>query len=291
MGPRAVSPDVPGRAVRAGRTIEWDAAADDYGANRAPFPDLLVDLLQPLGVGVAGRRLADIGSGVGTPALQFARRGARVTAVDPAEAMLAVAVERAGHEGLDLATVVATAEATGLEPASHDSATVGQAWHWFDATAAVAEIRRILVPGGRLAICAFDWVVGADPLVDATFDVVRRHNPEVAAANPMEAVSRIDQWAAVTAEGGMTAVGSFEIALAADYTPDTWRGRLRASTWVNATLAEQAVAEVDAELRDVLADAPARLAIAHMLRAWVCESPGPPIPDRARQRAQGEGTP
>lgn len=276
-GPTDGSGPLPeGRTSRAGRVIEWDHAARDYADNRAPFPDVLVDLLAPLGVGAPGQHLVDVGTGVGTPALQFARRGVRVTGVEPAEAMLAEATRRATAEGLPFTPVVGTAEATGLPDAVADAVTAGQAWHWFDHAAAAAEFRRVLRPGGRLAVCSWDWVVGADDLVDATFDVLRRHNPDVVAANPLEAGDHRPHWLAALGAAGLRPVADLLLRTDATYSPTTWRGRLRASTWVRATLDEAAVAAVDADLAAVLADAPPRLAVPHHLVVAVVESPGPP---------------
>ena len=44
------------------------------------------------------------------------------------------------------------AEATGLPDASADAVTVAQAFHWFDGPRALAEIHRVLRPGGVLAL-------------------------------------------------------------------------------------------------------------------------------------------
>ena len=56
------------------------------------------------------------------------------------------------RSGLGSATVQATAEATGLEPAAFDLATAAQAFHWFDKPAALAEMARIVRPGGGIAL-------------------------------------------------------------------------------------------------------------------------------------------
>lgn len=51
-----------------------------------------------------------------------------------------------------IATLVGTAEETGLPDASADLVTAAQAWHWFDTERACAEILRILRPEGTLAL-------------------------------------------------------------------------------------------------------------------------------------------
>jgi SAM-dependent methyltransferase len=51
-----------------------------------------------------------------------------------------------------VATVQASAEATGLSPALADLATAAQSFHWFDREAALTEMARIVRPGGGVAI-------------------------------------------------------------------------------------------------------------------------------------------
>ncbi|WP_341856621.1 class I SAM-dependent methyltransferase [Brachybacterium sp. GPGPB12] len=116
----------------------------DYDRSRPGYPDAALDAMLAAGP----LRAVDLGAGTGKLAWALVERGLEVTAVDTSAAMLEVA--RARCEGL--ATRVAPAEATGPPAASAELVTVAQAWHWFDAEAASAEVVRSLAPGGVLAL-------------------------------------------------------------------------------------------------------------------------------------------
>jgi ubiquinone/menaquinone biosynthesis C-methylase UbiE len=60
-----------------------------------------------------------------------------------------------------------TAEAIPLPDDSADAVTVGQAFHWFDGPAALAEIERVLRPGGALALVWNRRAVETSPLHQA----------------------------------------------------------------------------------------------------------------------------
>ncbi|ART70936.1 SAM-dependent methyltransferase [Mycobacterium dioxanotrophicus] len=94
--------------------------------------------------------VVDVGCGPGTAARVAARRGARVTGVDPSTAMLRVASVITPRRAA-ITWSEGTAEAL---PVADDAATVVWALatvhHWQDVGAAVAEARRVLVAGGRL---------------------------------------------------------------------------------------------------------------------------------------------
>ncbi|SEQ22675.1 class I SAM-dependent methyltransferase [Mycolicibacterium nivoides] len=94
--------------------------------------------------------VVDVGCGPGTAARVAARRGARVTGVDPASTMLRIA-RLVTPKRAPISWRVGTAEAL---PVPDGSATVVWALatvhHWQDVDKAVAEARRVLVPGGRL---------------------------------------------------------------------------------------------------------------------------------------------
>lgn len=99
----------------------------------------------------AGDHVIDIGCGPGTAARVAARRGARVTGVDPAEPMLKLArvITAASRSKGEIDWVVAGAERLTLPD---ESVTVcwslASVHHWPDLEGGVSEVKRVLRPGG-----------------------------------------------------------------------------------------------------------------------------------------------
>ena len=103
--------------------VEFGRTASDYARHRAGFPETLFERLTQRGVVAAGERLLDLGTGTGSLARGFARRGLRVTGLDPARPLLDQARRLDDAAGVAVAYVEARAESTGLaEPASMWSA-------------------------------------------------------------------------------------------------------------------------------------------------------------------------
>ena len=139
-------------APAAVRARAFDAWADDYDRYRPGYPDALFDLIADRIELPTTPSVVDLGAGTGKVARAIAARGWRTTAVDPGEPMLAVLRERAAQEGLQIETRVATAERTGLPDAVFDAALAGEAYHWFDAPKALAEMGRIVRAGRGIAL-------------------------------------------------------------------------------------------------------------------------------------------
>jgi SAM-dependent methyltransferase len=124
------------------------SAADAYEESRPGYPGEAVDwLVRQLDLR-PGTTVIDLAAGTGKLTRLLTATGASVIAVEPVDAMRATlnrtAPEAEARPG--------TAEATGLADSSADAMTVAQAFHWFDGPTALAEIDRVLCPGGKLAL-------------------------------------------------------------------------------------------------------------------------------------------
>ena len=110
---------------------------------------LLLELLGPL----TGKMLLDVGCGDGALAAVLARGGARVTGLDADPAMVAAARQRAKREAVPLTVVEGKGEALPF-PSDKFDVTLAVTSLCFipDATQAIAEMARVLKPGGRLVI-------------------------------------------------------------------------------------------------------------------------------------------
>src|SRR5689334_21759548 len=96
-----------------------------------------------------GDRVLDACCGTGDLAVAVSRAGARVTGLDFSERML----ERARGKSAEVEWVQGDAQQLPFEDASFDAATVGfGVRNLEDLERGLAELRRILRPGGRLAI-------------------------------------------------------------------------------------------------------------------------------------------
>ncbi len=126
----------------------YAAQADAYARGRPDYPPAVRGWLRAaLGLG-PGKRAIELGAGTGkfTPNLQAI--GAHVFAVEPVAAMRA----QLHLQHPDLAVLGAAAEHLPLPDACVDAVVCAQSFHWFAHASALAEIKRVLKPGGALGL-------------------------------------------------------------------------------------------------------------------------------------------
>ena len=94
-------------------------------------------------------RVLDIAAGTGKLTRALVASGAAVVASEPSASMREVFADVAARTR---PRWVRTAEQLPFADHTFDAVTVAQAFHWFDAPAALGEIARVLRPGGGLAL-------------------------------------------------------------------------------------------------------------------------------------------
>jgi SAM-dependent methyltransferase len=126
------------------RSLSFGAAAAAYERGRPSYPPEAIDWLLPSGA----RNVLDLGAGTGKLTTRLVERGLHVVAVDPIPEMLEVLRTSLP----ETPALLGTAEEIPLDDNSVDAVLVAQAWHWFDPKRAIAEVARVLRPGGRLGL-------------------------------------------------------------------------------------------------------------------------------------------
>jgi SAM-dependent methyltransferase len=254
-------------------TVDFGLTAGDYAQYRAGFPDSLFDQLAIRGIGLAGQRVVDLGTGTGTLARGFALRGCAVIGIDPSAAMLDAARRLDHAANVAVEYRIGKAEETGLPDHSADVVTAGQCWHWFDRPAAAREVARIARPGGYAVIAHFDWIPLAGNVVEATERLILAHNP---AWKGSGGTGLHPAWLRDLAEAGFRDIETFSHDVDVPYTQEAWRGRIRASAGVGASLPPDAVAAFDRALAELLAQRypqPSLLTL-HRVFAIIARPPG-----------------
>jgi SAM-dependent methyltransferase len=207
------------------------ATADRYERFRPGYPEALVDwVLDTSGVRPPAAGL-DVGCGTGISTRAFAARGLDVLGVDPSEEMLDRA-RRAGGARYQLGE----STATGLASASVRLVVSGQAFHWFDLPATLAELRRVLVPSGW---CAAFWNIRArSPFLDAYEQLLHRYAHDYERRpKPLPTIE------AIAARPEVCSVHRVEFPNRQDLDRDGLVGRAFSSSYVAHDVAEKAALE------------------------------------------------
>jgi SAM-dependent methyltransferase len=132
----------------------WQKFSDrvsEYAQYRPTYAQSAVDFLKSEFHLPARAQIADVGAGTGIFSQQLLDAGFQVFAVEPGPEMRSEAEQALSRYALFRA-VDGTASDTGLDPLSVELVTAAQAFHWFDAEGARREFKRILKPGGHVAL-------------------------------------------------------------------------------------------------------------------------------------------
>jgi ubiquinone/menaquinone biosynthesis C-methylase UbiE len=165
-----------------------DGFAERYDSCRPRPPAALLELLCRYAGVDRPRLVVDLGSGTGLSTEVWASRAERVVGVEPNPRMLAVAEARAPS---NVEYVCAQAAETGLDGGTADVVTASQSFHWMAPDPTLAEVARVLRPGGVFCTYDYEWPPVIRPEIDAAFEALIRNLGNWGRARKLEHVQRM----------------------------------------------------------------------------------------------------
>lgn len=242
--------------------VDFAKTAGDYAVYRPAFDVRLFERLRALGIGMPGQSILDVGAGTGLLARELRAGGARVVECDASMELL--------RQARGAARVAAYAERLPFADWRFDVVTAGQCWHWFDRRVAPLEIRRVLRPGGRLAIVYQTYLPLPGNVAAASETLILRYRPQWRHAGGVgingQALKDIQM-------AGFTQIESFSFDMDIRYSRESWRGFVRTCSAVGPSLSPARLLEFDRDHAQWLEQWPETFDVPHRIFAAVASKP------------------
>lgn len=168
------------KPVIEGQAELFDRCASSYARYRPGYAAEALDQIIRRARLQPDDRVCDLGAGTGILSELLARRGLRVSAIEPLRQMRAMAKHRLAdfaETGLPIIFRRGTAERIPLRDASVRAVFCGQSFHWFDYARALPEISRVLVPHGWLAVMWNDRETSSERWIARLEALMKKYNP------------------------------------------------------------------------------------------------------------------
>lgn len=158
----------------------FDLAADLYQRVRPEYPTGLYERLLEITQLTPEARLLEIGCATGKATLPLARRGFRITCIEPGPALAAAARQNLAEFDVD----VVEARFEDWQPTGepYDMVFAATAWHWVDPSVAYPKAASTLAPAGWLALWGARHVIPYDG--DRFFEEIQPIYDEIGEGTP-----------------------------------------------------------------------------------------------------------
>lgn len=133
----------------------------------------------------------------------------------------------------------------------------------------IKEVHRVLNDKGKLVIVHLDWIPLDHNIVSQTEELILSFNPSWEGAG---GTGVYPSWLTQVAKGGFKNIETFTFDVSIEYSQEAWRGRVRASAGVGASLQQDKVLEFDNRLKQLLQENYDNIIeIPHRVFCLVCE--------------------
>jgi ubiquinone/menaquinone biosynthesis C-methylase UbiE len=240
--------------IDAGAGFDFGRTSEVYAKFRDIYPARMYERLSELGIGIAGQRVLDLGTGTGVLPRGMYHYGARWTGTDISENQIEQA--RRLSKGRSIEYLVCSAEEMDFADDSFDVVTAAQCFWYFEPGIVVPKIRRFLKPGGVFLKIYMSYVK-EEPITHDSNSLVRKINGNWSGGNPAIADLKTHYFSDPQTE-----------IIEADlpFTRETWHGRMLSSRGVLAAMNEDQVRQFDAEHRQMLEEKyPERFTVKHKI--------------------------
>ncbi|HYG74306.1 MAG TPA: class I SAM-dependent methyltransferase [Planctomycetota bacterium] len=138
----------------AANALRFRGSLDAYDSCRPAPPDVFCRMVMQYASIASPQLVVDLGCGTGLSTRIWSARARQVIGIEPSAEMLKVAQAKTSAPNTTFKN--AFSHETGLADGSVDIVTCCQSLHWMDPDRTIAEVARILRPGGVWAVADYD---------------------------------------------------------------------------------------------------------------------------------------
>ena len=233
-----------------GRPFDWGRTSEDYAKYRDIYPDSFYEKIYELGIGKAGQKILDIGTGTGVLPRAMYKYGAHWVGTDISENQIKQAHILAKASGMDIEFYTCQAENIDYPKDTFDVITACQCIYYPDHSITAPKFGDILKKGGRFLILWMAWLPYEDRIAGRSEDIILKYNPGWNGAgyerSPVGVPGEYLEYFDVT--------NRVDYNVMLPFTRESWHGRMRACRGVGASLSETDLRSWEDEHMHMLAE-------------------------------------
>lgn len=224
-----------------GKEFDFGKTSKEYAKYRDIYPEQLFERMHEIGIGTAGSRWLDLGTGTGVIPRGMAKYGADIIATDISENQILEA-KKLSKKQKNISYQVSSAEELMYSENSFDAITACQCFWYFDPNIIVPKIKSMLKPGG-IFLKVYMSYMKEEPITQDSNGLVKKIN---------------GSWSGASASIKDLTMHYFNepqmetMIVELPFTRETWHGRMMASRGVMASADPDKIEQFDWEHRQML---------------------------------------